>query len=111
MAPEIRSEDFSFLALWVVVDISEFPVPTVNQCHEEGGVTKGGINKCEQTQTNTDKRKQAQRRKRKQTQGNVDKRKQTLTPPFIAVFYNSLCNPLSKHRMFWHSKSQRFRGR
>ena len=25
---------------------------------------------------------------------NVDKRKQTLTPPFIAVFYTPLCNPL-----------------
>ena len=77
--------------------------PTV-QCHAEGGATKGGVSKCEQTQTNADKRKQTQanaeaktqanaskRRgknasKRKQTWTNANKRKQTLTPPFIAVF-------------------------
>ena len=32
--------------------------------------------------------------KRKQMRANVDKRKQTLTPPFIAVFLHPLCNPL-----------------
>ena len=52
-----------------------------NQCHAEGGATKGGVSKCEQTQTNADKRKQTQRRKRKQTRADMDKRKQTLTPP------------------------------
>ena len=66
------------------------------QCHAEGGATKGGVSKCEQTQANADKRgetqanaeAQTQRRKRKQARANVDKRKQTLTyPPFIAVFF------------------------
>ena len=73
-----------------------------DQCHAEGGAIKGIVSKCasklKQTQTNADKRRQTQRRKRKQTQrqtrANVDKRKQTLTPPFIAVFYTPLCNPL-----------------
>ena len=53
-----------------------------------GGATKGGggVSKCEQTQTNEDKRKQTQRRKRKQTRASVDKRKQTLTPPLSCVF-------------------------
>ena len=27
-----------------------------SQCHAEGGATKGGVSKCEQTQTNADKR-------------------------------------------------------
>ena len=79
-----------------------------SQCHAEGGATKGGVSKCEQTHTNADKRRQtlantSRRRgenasKRKQTRANVDKRKQTLTPPFIAVFYTPLCNPLIKKR-------------
>ena len=51
--------------------------------HAEGGATKGGVSKCENTQTNADKRrgKRMQRRKRKQTRANASKRKQTLTPP------------------------------
>ena len=56
------------------------------QCHAEGSATKGGVSKCEQTQTNADKRRGKNASKRKQTRANIDKCKQTLTPPFIAVF-------------------------
>ena len=34
----------------------ETPKKTSVQCHAEGGATKGGVSKCEQTQTNADKR-------------------------------------------------------
>ena len=72
-----------------------------------GGATKGGVSKCEQTQTNADKRKQTQRRKRRgenaskrgQTWTTASKRKQTLTPPFTAVFYTPLCNPKSSSKL------------
>ena len=80
-------------------------VMKIVQCHAEGGATKGGVskmranaNKRRQTLTNAEaktQRRKRQRRKRKQTRANVDKRKQTLTPPFIAVFYTPLCNPLN----------------
>ena len=63
---------------------------------------RANANKRKQTQTNADKRKQTQRRKRKQTQANASKRGQTQTnsnkPPFIAVFYTPLCNPLKNSR-------------
>ena len=32
------------------------PRQVSKQCHAEGGATKGGVSKCEQTQTNADKR-------------------------------------------------------
>ena len=65
------------------------------QCHAEGGVTKGGVSKRRQTLTNASKRRGENASKREQTRAKVDKRKQTLTPPFIAVFfYTPLCNPL-----------------
>ena len=56
-----------------------------------GGRNKGGrkqmrANADKQTQTNASKRRGENASKRKQTRANVDKRKQTLTPPFIAVF-------------------------
>ena len=59
-----------------------------------GGRNKGGrkqmranASKRRQTRTNASKRRGENASKRKQTRANVDKRKQTLTPPFIAVFY------------------------
>ena len=74
-----------------------------NQCHAEGGATKGGVSKCEQTQANADKRGQTQANAEAKTQANaskrganVNKRKQTLTPPFIVDFYTPLCNPLKE---------------
>ena len=54
-------------------------------CHAEGGATKGGVSKCEQTQTNADKRKQVQRRKRKQTQANASERGQTQTNAYTPL--------------------------
>ena len=74
-----------------------------------GGRNKGGCkqmranaNKRRQTLTNASKRRgenASKRRgenasKRKQTRANVDKRKQTLTPPFVAVFYTPFAIPL-----------------
>ena len=56
-----------------------------NQCHAEGGATRGGVSKREQTQTNADKRKQTQRRKRKQTQANASKRGQTQTNAYTRL--------------------------
>ena len=55
---------------------------------------RANANKRRQTLTNASKRRGENASKRKQTRANVDKRKQTLTPPFIAVFYTPLCNPL-----------------
>ena len=67
------------------------------QCHAEGGATKGGVSKCEQTQTNADKRKQTQRRKCKQTQANASKRGQTqtnaYTPLYCGFLHPSLQSP------------------
>ena len=66
-----------------------------------GGRNKGGrkqmranASKRRQTRTNASKRRGANASKREQTRANVDKRKQTLTPPFIGLFYTPLCNPL-----------------
>ena len=56
---------------------------------------RANASKSRQTRTNASKRRGENASKRKQTRANVDKRKQTLTPPFIAVFYTPLCNPLS----------------
>ena len=58
-----------------------------------GGRNKGGR---KQMRANANKRRrgQTQANAEAKTQANVDKRKQTLTPPFIAVFYTPLCNPL-----------------
>ena len=39
-------------------------IPGKVQCHAEGGATKGGVSKCEQTQTNADKRRQTLRTRR-----------------------------------------------
>ena len=55
---------------------------------------RANASKRRQTRTNASKRRGANASKRKQTRANVDKRKQTLTPPFIAVFYTPLCNPM-----------------
>ena len=88
-----------------------FGVSWKGQCHAEGGATKGGVSRCEQTQTNADKHWQAQTdaeaktqanaSKRKQTRANADKRKQTLTPPFIVVSYTPRCNPLKRGGWKW----------
>ena len=59
----------------------------------EGGATKGGVSKCEQTQTNADKRKQTQRRKRKQTRANVSKRGQTQTNAYTPLYCGFLHPP------------------
>ena len=62
-------------------------------------VTKGGVSKCQQMQTNADKRwqcKQAQSWKRKQSaskRANTDKCKRTLTPPFSGVSYTPFAFP------------------
>ena len=68
---------------------TRFKVPKL-QCHAEGGATKGGVSKCEQTQTNADKRKKTQRPK---TQPNANKHEQTWTnankrlqPPLLQFF-------------------------
>ena len=89
------------------------------QCHAEGGATKGGVSKCEQTQANADKpgqtqanaeaQTQANASKRKQTRANVDKRKQTLTPPFIAVFTPPFAIPLDVHRRHHLCDAMHFR--
>ena len=55
---------------------------------------RANANKRRQTLTNASKRRGENVSKRRQTRANVDKRKQTLTPPFIAVFYTPLGNPL-----------------
>ena len=70
---------------------------------QRGGATKGGLSKCEQTQTNADKRRQtltnaSKRRgenasKRKQMRANMDKRKQTLTPPLYCGFLHPPLQP------------------
>ena len=71
-----------------------------SQCHAEGGATKGGVSKCEQTQANADKRGQTQANaeaKRKQTQASASKRGQTQRnayTPLYCGFYDPLCNPL-----------------
>ena len=71
------------------------------QCHAEGGATKGGVSKCEQTQTNADKRRQTQANAEAKTQANASKREQTWTnankrlhPPLLGFFNTPLCNPL-----------------
>ena len=67
----------------------------VNQCHAEGGATKGGVSKCEQTQANADKRGQTQRRKRKQTRANVSKRGQTQTNAYTPLYCGFLHPPFA----------------
>ena len=71
------------------------------QCHAEGGATKGGVSKCEQTQANADKRGQTQTNAEAKTQANASKRGQTqtnaYTPPLYCGFLHPLCNPL-KHQ-------------
>ena len=69
----------------------------LNQCHAEGGATKGGVSKCDaskrrQTQTNASKRRGENASKRKQTRANV-------APPFIAVSYTPLCKSLLKEQL------------
>ena len=56
---------------------------------------RANANKCRQTLTNASKRRGENTSKRKQTRAKVDKGKQTLARPFIAVFYTPLCNPLN----------------
>ena len=64
------------------------------QCQAEGGATKGGVSKCEQTQTNADKRKQTQTRKRKQTQANASKLGHRQTNAYTPLFCGFLHPPL-----------------
>ena len=71
-------------------------VEALYQCHAEGGVTKGGVSKCEQTQTNADKRRgETQRRKnaskREQTWTNASKR---LHSPLLRFFAPPFAIPL-----------------
>ena len=84
-----------------------------NQCHAEGGATKGGVSKCEQTQANADKRGQTQANAEAQTQANAGKREQTwtnankrlhppllrfFTPPFAIPLENKQKKQVNKHR-------------
>ena len=76
-----------------------------NQCHAEGGTTKGGVSKCEQTQANADKRGQTQANAEAQTQANASKREQTRTnankrlhPPLLRFFTPPFAIPLEKGR-------------
>ena len=71
------------------------------QCHAEGGATKGGVSKCEQTQANADKRGQTQANAEAQTQANASKREQTWTnankrlhPPLLQIFTPPFAIPL-----------------
>ena len=73
--------------------------PLRNSVSPRGGRNKGGrkqmranANKRRQTLTNASKCRGENASKRKQTL--ESKRKQMLTPPFIAVFYTRLCNAL-----------------
>ena len=77
--------------------------PLSDQCHAEGGATKGGVSKCEQTQANADKRGQTQANAEAQTQANASKREQTWTsankrlhPPLLRFFTPPFAIPLSE---------------
>ena len=72
------------------------------QCHAEGGATKGGVSKCEQTQAKADKRGQAQANAEAKTQANASKREQTRTnankrlhPPLLRFFTPPFAIPLN----------------
>ena len=72
---------------------------TSYQCHAEGGATKGGVSKCEQTQTkrrltltNASKRRGKNASKRKQTQSKRGQPQTNAYTPSIAVSYTALCN-------------------
>ena len=69
-----------------------------SQCHAEGGATKGGVSKCEQTQTNADKRWQTQANAAAKTQANVEanasKRGQTQTNAYTPLYCGFLHPPL-----------------
>ena len=74
------------------------------QCHAEGGATKGGVSKCEQTQANADKRGQTQANAEAKTQANASKREQTWTnankrlhPPLLRFFTPPFAIPLFLH--------------
>ena len=89
-----------------------FEVRCQNQCHAEGGATKRGVSKCEQTQANADKRGQTQTNAEAKTQANASKREQTWTnankcirPPLLRFFYNPLCNPLTEVTWKQHPRS------
>ena len=63
------------------------------QCHAEGGATKGGVSKCEQTRINAEKRWQTQANAEAKTQANASKSEQTWTnenkrlhPPLLRFF-------------------------
>ena len=63
------------------------------QCHAEGGATKGGVSKCEQTQANASKRRQTRTNASKRRGANASKREQTWTnankrlhPPLLRFF-------------------------
>ena len=75
---------------------SIFSVRVIFSVTQRGAQQRGAqanASKRRQTRTNASKRRGENASKRKQTRANVDKRKQTLTPPFMAVFYTPLCNP------------------
>ena len=92
--------------------------PFIFQCHAEGGATKGGGSKCEQTQANADKRGQTQANAEAKTQANASKREQTwtnankrlhppllrfFTPPFAILMQksqNKVCFSLRKSFLF-----------
>ena len=77
----------SFLCTQSTVEVALFQgrtfpliaVIALGQCHAEGGATEGGVSKCEQTQTNADKRRQTQANVEAKTQANASKREQTWT--------------------------------
>ena len=87
----------------------------VIQCHAEGGATKGGVSKCEQMQTNADKRWQTQANAGAKTQANAgtktqanaSKREQTWTnankrlhPLHCGFLHPPFAIPLLRPRIF-----------
>ena len=89
--------------LWKVAEIlwkfTDFFLQFVcnDQCHAEGGATKGGVSKREQMQTNADKSGQTQANAEAQTQANASKRGQTqtnaYTPLYCGFLHPSLQSP------------------
>ena len=68
---------------------------SLSQCHAEGGATKGGVSKREQTQTNADKRWQTQANAEAKTQANASKRGQTQTNAYTPLYCGFLQPPFA----------------
>ena len=63
-----------------------------SQCHAEGVVSK-----CEQTQTNADKRRQTQANAEGKTQANASKRGQTQTNAYTPLYGGFFTPPFANH--------------